>query len=70
MAQWFWQMGVAKFGAGKAGIYLYLEPTATTVLAVPLLGEKFTLTTAIGGSLVLAGVWWSERRKREPAGGA
>jgi drug/metabolite transporter (DMT)-like permease len=70
LAQWFWQMGVAKFGAGKAGIYLYLEPTATTVLAVPLLGEKFTLTTAIGGSLVLAGVWWSERRKREPAGGA
>jgi drug/metabolite transporter (DMT)-like permease len=70
LAQWFWQMGVARLGAGKAGIYLYLEPVATTVLAVPLLGESFSFTTAIGGSLVLAGVWWSERRRRAPAGGA
>lgn len=65
VTQWFWQIGVARLGAGKAGVYLYLEPMATTVLAVPLLGEPFTLFTAIGGALVLAGVWWSERGLRQ-----
>src|SRR5262245_37882982 len=38
LAQWFWQIGVAKIGATRAGIFLYLEPIATVALAVPLLG--------------------------------
>ena len=57
LAQWFWQIGVAKIGAARAGIFLYLEPIATTALAVPLLGERFTIFTAAGGALVIAGVW-------------
>ncbi|MFN0006890.1 MAG: DMT family transporter [Planctomycetota bacterium] len=61
LAQWFWQLGVAHAGATRAGLYLYLEPLATTVLAVPLLGEAFGIPTAIGGLLVLAGVYWAQR---------
>lgn len=61
-AQWFWQEGVARVGASKAGIFLYLEPVATTVLAVPLLGEPYGKATAVGGLLVLTGVWWAERK--------
>lgn len=61
LAQWFWQVGVAKIGAARAGIFLYLEPIATTALAVPLLGEPFTFFTAVGGALVIAGVWWAQR---------
>jgi drug/metabolite transporter (DMT)-like permease len=61
LAQWFWQIGVAKIGAARAGIFLYLEPVATTALAVPLLQESFTMFTAVGGLLVLAGVWWAEK---------
>lgn len=64
LAQWFWQEGVARLGAAKAGIFLYLEPLATTALAVPLLHESFGILSAIGGALVLAGVWWAERRGR------
>jgi drug/metabolite transporter (DMT)-like permease len=60
-AQWFWQEGVARLGAAKAGIFLYLEPLATTVLAVPLLKEQFGVLTAVGGLLVLGGVWWAQR---------
>ena len=56
-AHWFWQEGVAKFGAAKSGFFLYLEPLATTLLAVPYLGEHFGLFTAIGGIMVLAGVF-------------
>jgi len=61
LAQWFWQLGVARLGAARAGLYLYLEPLATTVLAVPLLGEAFGVPTAIGGLLVLGGVFWAQR---------
>ncbi len=59
---WFWQVGVATLGATRAGLYLYLEPLATLALAVPLLGEPFGIITAIGGGLVLAGVYLGQRR--------
>ena len=62
-AHLFWQRGVAALGASRAGIYLYLEPLATTALAVPYLGEPFGPFTAGGGGLVLFGVWWAFRKK-------
>ena len=61
LAHWFWQEGVARAGAAEAGIFLYLEPVATTALAVPLLGESFTIYTAAGGLIVLFAVWLSQR---------
>jgi len=64
LAHWFWQIGVAKLGAARAGIFLYLEPLATTALAVPYLHESFGLFTAIGGLLVLIGVWYAQRKPR------
>lgn len=60
-AQWGWQEGVARLGAARSGVYLYLEPVATTVLAVPLLGEGYGAATAIGGLMILGGVWWAEK---------
>jgi len=57
IAQWFWQVGVAKLGAAKAGLFLYLEPLATTALAVPYLREPFGVAALAGGVLVLAGVF-------------
>jgi drug/metabolite transporter (DMT)-like permease len=62
LGQWFWQVGVAKLGAARAGLYLYLEPIATLALAVPMLGEPFGIWVAIGGALVLAGVYLGQRR--------
>jgi len=66
LAFWFWQEGVSKLGAAKAGFFLYLEPLATTALAVPYLGESFGLFTAVGGLMVLAGVYLAERRQPSP----
>jgi drug/metabolite transporter (DMT)-like permease len=60
--QWFWQEGVSRLGATRAGMYLYLEPLATLALAVPLLGEPFGPFIALGGGLVLAGVWVGQCR--------
>jgi len=64
LAHWFWQEGVARVGAARAGIYLYLEPIATTTLAVPYLGEHFGTFTALGGLMVLGGVYLAEGRLR------
>jgi drug/metabolite transporter (DMT)-like permease len=64
LAQWFWQEGVRRLGAARAGLYLYLEPLATLTLAIPLLGEPFGAAAAIGGALVLGGVWVGQRDRR------
>jgi len=64
LGHWFWQMGVAKVGAAEAAIFLYLEPVATTALAVPYLHESFGVFTAVGAGLVLLGVWYAQRRGR------
>jgi drug/metabolite transporter (DMT)-like permease len=61
LGQWFWQEGVGKLGATRAGLYLYLEPLATLALAVPLLGEPLGPVVALGGGLVLAGVYLGQQ---------
>ncbi len=61
IGQWFWQEGLGHLGATRAGLYLYLEPLATLALAVPLLGEPFGPVVAIGGGLVLGGVYIGQR---------
>lgn len=63
LAHWFWQEGVAGLGAARAGIFLYLEPIATTTLAVPLLKEPFGTLSALGGALVLLGVYIAQRQR-------
>jgi len=68
LGQWFWQEGVARLGAARAGVYLYLEPLATIGLAVPLLGEPFGPFIALGGGLVLAGVYVGQRGRSDSAG--
>ena len=66
LGNWFWQVGIAAVGAARAGMYLYLEPLATVALAVPLLGEPFGVFTALGGGLVLAGVYLGQRGQVTP----
>lgn len=61
LAQWFWQEGIAQLGTTRAGLYLYLEPLATMALAIPLLDEPFGPFVALGGALVLAGVYVGQR---------
>lgn len=62
LGHWFWQEGVAGIGAARAGVFLFLEPIATTTLAVPYLHEPFGWATAVGGLLVMAGVYTAQRK--------
>ena len=61
IANWWWQKGVASIGAAKAGTFLYIEPLATTLLAVPILHEAVNVFTFAGGFMVLCGVYWAQR---------
>ncbi len=63
LANWWWQKGVASIGAAKAGTFLYVEPLATTLLAVPILHETVNVFTFAGGFMVLCGVYWAQRGK-------
>jgi drug/metabolite transporter (DMT)-like permease len=68
MAQWWWQAGVGKIGAAKAGIFLYVEPLTSTALGVAYLREPFGIFTGIGAALVIAGVVIAERRASSSTG--
>jgi drug/metabolite transporter (DMT)-like permease len=54
--------GVELIGAGRAGIFLNLMPVFGALLAVGLLGERFTLAHAIGMALIGAGILLTRKR--------
>lgn len=47
--------------ASRVSAFSYLQPLVATLLAIPLLHERVTIWLAIGGALVLAGVYMTER---------
>jgi drug/metabolite transporter (DMT)-like permease len=50
----------------RLGAVSYLQPIGATLLGLLLLGEPITLRVAIGGLLVIAGVYAIETHSREP----
>lgn len=46
----------------EVGVFLYVDPLVTVLVAVPLLGEKVTLTFLTGSLLVIAGIFLAEGR--------
>ena len=62
VAHWLWVEGLARKGATDAGMFIYLEPLVTTVVAVPILHEQVGLFTAIGAIMIVVGVYIVERR--------
>ncbi|MGF1482696.1 MAG: DMT family transporter [Cyanophyceae cyanobacterium] len=57
---WYYS-GVRSIGAAKASIFINLVPIAAILLAALLLGEPITLALAVGGALVIAGVFCTNR---------
>lgn len=49
-------IGIRRLGASKASILSSIEPLATLLLAVGLLGETLTWQQSVGGALILASV--------------
>jgi drug/metabolite transporter (DMT)-like permease len=53
----FWYDALDAASAGQVASFLYLEPLITLVIAMLILNEIPTMTTLVGGGLILAGVW-------------
>ncbi|MDQ2661796.1 MAG: DMT family transporter, partial [Actinomycetota bacterium] len=63
----FWNIGASKVGPARAGIFLNLLPVFTVAIALAF-GSTLELSAAIGGTLVIAGVYLTLRRRRSRTG--
>ena len=57
----FYNDGMQALPAAEVGAFLYIEPLSATLIAALVLGEKFNWATAVGGALILFGVWLVNR---------
>lgn len=48
--------------ASEIGLFLYVDPIVTTLIAVPLLGEHITTSFVIGSLAVISGIFIAEKR--------
>lgn len=62
IAHWLWLEGLSKKGATDVGVFLYFEPIATTIAAIPILGENLTLFIVFGAILIISGVYLVEKK--------
>lgn len=54
--------GIKYISAAEVGIFSYVDPLATALVALPLLGEQITVYYLIGALFVFAGIFISEGR--------
>jgi drug/metabolite transporter (DMT)-like permease len=62
LAYVFWYDALRVLPTARVGTLLYLEPLVTMVVAALILGESITLTTLVGGAVILVGVQIAARR--------
>ena len=53
----FWYAALQKKDSSVVGMYLYLEPFATLIAAILILGEEVNWMTMLGGGMTLLGVY-------------
>ncbi|PFB23156.1 hypothetical protein CN388_27675 [Bacillus cereus] len=63
LAYWFWNRALETVSASVSGLYLNALPLISIVASIVLLNESLTWRIVIGGSLVLFGVIWADKRK-------
>ena len=65
-----WNAALSKIGAVRANNYLYLNPLATAVIAIPVLHERFTWIAGIGAVLIILGMALAGRESNKTNQGA
>jgi drug/metabolite transporter (DMT)-like permease len=61
LAYIFWYDGLQAITTSQAGVFLYIEPLVSLVVAALVLGETITLSAVLGGGFILLGVWLVNR---------
>jgi drug/metabolite transporter (DMT)-like permease len=64
LAYVFWYDALQEIPAGQLGVFLYLEPLVTVLVAALLLNEAILLSSLLGGFLILSGVWIVQMKTR------
>lgn len=62
LAHFFFVYGLKYIKASEVGIFSYVDPIATILVAVPLLGEQLTGAYIVGAMLVFLGIFIAEGR--------
>jgi drug/metabolite transporter (DMT)-like permease len=61
LAYIFWYDALQSLPVAQTGAFLYIEPIVTVFVAAIVIGEKLTLSTMLGGLMILTGVWLVNR---------
>ncbi len=57
LAYLFWYDALSTLNASQVGVFLYIEPLVTVLLAALLLAEPLRPLALLGGAAILGGVW-------------
>lgn len=57
-----WTLVIKKLGALQVSNYIYLNPVSTVIFSALVLHEPMTLLACLGSSLILLGVYWSNKK--------
>lgn len=57
----YWYDALQALSASQTGVFLYLEPLITIIVASLLLGEELFISGLLGGGIILLGVWMVNR---------
>lgn len=61
LAYIFWYDALKSIPASQVGVFLYIEPLVTVIIAWLVLGEHLTWASLLGGAIILAGIWMVNR---------
>ncbi|HEX2986558.1 MAG TPA: EamA family transporter, partial [Chloroflexota bacterium] len=61
LAYFFYNFALTRVEAGKAAVWLYLEPPVSVLLGAAMLGEAIAVQTVVGGLLILASLLLTNR---------
>jgi len=59
-----WQQGIERIGSISASNYIYLVPLITAITGILALGEKLTAKMAIGGVIILIGLYIAQKKDK------
>jgi drug/metabolite transporter (DMT)-like permease len=57
-----WYDALQNLPANQVGVFLYIEPLVTMLLALIILGESVTWASLLGGAVIITGVWMVNRK--------
>jgi drug/metabolite transporter (DMT)-like permease len=62
LAYLVWNWALERVPAPRAAVFLNVQPIAGAAFGVALLGDPFTVFTALGGLLIIGGLWLTVQR--------